>query len=477
MSQDFDTFVVFAEMRTGSNFLEANLNAFDGISCHGEAFNPHFIGYPNRDDLLGITQTMREEEPQVLLAAIRQDPSGLAGFRYFHDHDPRVLDLLLQDPRCAKIVLTRNPLDSYVSWKIARETGQWKLTNVKRRKEAQATFDAEEFAAHVDALQQFQIHIMGQLQRSGQSAFYLAYEDLQDVSVMNGLARWLGVSDQLEALDDSLKRQNPAPVTDKVVNTDEMIKALSGMDRFNLTRTPNFEPRRGPAVPTYVAATKAPLLFLPVKGGPDQQVQHWMAELDGIEIADLATKMNQKQLRHWMQTHTGFRSFTVVRHPLARAHTVFCEKILNKGPQAFLKIRNTLRRKFNLPLPEQTPDGSYDRSQHRAAFEAFLKFLKLNLAGQTSIRVDACWASQAQAISGFSEFSAPDLVLREDEMAADLAMVAQKMGLPARGVPRAASDQPYELSEIYDAELETLCMSIYQRDYLMFGFGPWAHIG
>ncbi|MEL7131520.1 MAG: nodulation protein NodH, partial [Pseudomonadota bacterium] len=45
----FDYFVVFAEMRTGSNFLEANLNALDGLSCYGEAFNPGFIGYPKKD--------------------------------------------------------------------------------------------------------------------------------------------------------------------------------------------------------------------------------------------------------------------------------------------------------------------------------------------------------------------------------------------------------------------------------------------
>ncbi|MEL7089565.1 MAG: nodulation protein NodH, partial [Planctomycetota bacterium] len=52
----FDYFVVFAEMRTGSNFLETNLNAFDGLACHGEAFNPHFLGYPDREQLLGLTQ-------------------------------------------------------------------------------------------------------------------------------------------------------------------------------------------------------------------------------------------------------------------------------------------------------------------------------------------------------------------------------------------------------------------------------------
>ena len=85
----FDSFVVFAEMRTGSNFLEANLNAFDGITCHGEAFNPHFIGYPNSGDILGITQEERDRDPLRLLNQIRMaTPGGIGGFRYFHDPDP-----------------------------------------------------------------------------------------------------------------------------------------------------------------------------------------------------------------------------------------------------------------------------------------------------------------------------------------------------------------------------------------------------
>ena len=42
-------------MRTGSNLLEANLNALEGVTCHGEAFNPHFIGRLKSDSLLDIT--------------------------------------------------------------------------------------------------------------------------------------------------------------------------------------------------------------------------------------------------------------------------------------------------------------------------------------------------------------------------------------------------------------------------------------
>lgn len=86
MSGPFDYFVLFAEMRTGSNFLESNLNALGDVACFGEAFNPHFIGYPNRAEILGITREERDAAPEKLIAAIRDVPGTLGGFRYFHDH-------------------------------------------------------------------------------------------------------------------------------------------------------------------------------------------------------------------------------------------------------------------------------------------------------------------------------------------------------------------------------------------------------
>ena len=471
---DFDYFVVFAEMRTGSNFLETNLNALDGVACRGEAFNPHFIGYPNRDEILGLSREARDEDPQRLIAAIRDEPGALGGFRYFHDHDPRVLDTMLDDPRCAKIVLTRNPLDSYVSWKIAQETGQWKLTDVKRRKAARAKFDAEEFARHVEALQTFQLLLLNRLQTSGQTAFYVAYEDLQDLAVMNGLAQWLGVSARLDKLDQSLKPQNPAPITDKVTNPKAMATALAGLDRFNLTRTPNFEPRRGPSVPSYLAAADTPLLYMPLRGGPEDEVAAWLAALDGVKAAALPGKMTQKDLRQWKRRHPGHRSFTVLRHPVARAHHVFCTKILDDGPGSFRQIRDTLRRKFKLPIPKAAPGDGYGAEEHRAGFEGFLDFVKMNLAGQTAIRVDSAWGTQAQALAGFAEFVLPDLVLREDELPELLPDLARRVGHAAPPLPPLpAADSPVALEAIYDAALEERVADVYQRDYMMFGFGPW----
>ena len=475
MSQQFHSFVVFAEMRTGSNFLETNLNAFDSIRCHGEAFNPHFLGYPSNDPILGVDLVTRDADPKVLVKAIENDPSGIGGFRYFHDHDPRVFDQIIADKGCAKIILTRNPVESYVSWKIAQATGQWKLTDVKARKSGQAVFDAGEFERHLDALQQFQITLLNRLQVTGQTAFYVAYEDLQSVDVMNGIAQFLGVNETLEGLDTSLKKQNPSPISAKVRNYEDMLVSLAGMDRFDLTRTPNFEPRRGPNVPSYIAAAEAPLLYLPLRSGPQEQVLRWLADVDEAAETDLHTKMNQKELRQWKRGHPGHRSFTVLRHPVARAHDAFCRHILGIGPSSYKQLRTTLIKRYKLPLPVGGPDSSYDTSTHRVAFAAFLSFLKANLAGQTAIRVDPAWCTQSQALAGFAELCPPDRIIREDMLAQELAELAQAAGVDRRPVLAVAQpDQPFALADIYDDEIEALAADAYHRDYVMFGFSRWA---
>lgn len=470
----FEYFAILAEMRTGSNLLETHLNSFEGVTCYGEAFNPEFIGYPKQDTVLGLTRAERDRDPLRLLSLIKREPGTLAGFRYFHDHDPRVLDFVLEDESCAKIILTRNPLESYVSWKIAQATNQWKLTNVQKRKSAQAVFDTDEFTTHVTTLQTFQVRVLNRLQVSGQTPFYLAYEDLQSLDVINGLARWLGIGAQLEHLSKNLKRQNPEPLSDKVTNPVEMAAAVAKLDQFNLARTPNFEPRRGAAVPSYVAARTAPLLFLPIKGGPTHQIETWLAALDDGSVDDLRRDMNQKDMRAWMRTHSGHRKFTILQHPLDRAYRVFCTKILPSGPNTFKEIRRNLRKNFGLPIPDEMPDSQYSVTDHRAAFSVFLDFVKANLSGQTAVRVDPHWATQTQTLQGFGDFVLPDMVIRAEEAGVELPALVSKLGHPAKAVPDiAAPDAPYGLGEIYDDALEAQIADVYKRDYVMLGFGPW----
>ena len=191
-------------------------------------------------------------------------------------------------------------------------------------------------------------------------------------------------------------------------------------------------------------------------------------------LLNLPTGFTQKSLRDWKRSLPGHRAFTVVRHPVARAHAAYCDKILPTGQGSYTGIRKTLTQQFKIGMPSKLPDESYDAEAHRAAFLGFLQFVKSNLGGQTSIRVDSHWATQANALQGFAHFATPDLVLREDRLEDDLAMLAAQIGkqvMPELGLtdPHAA-----HLSKIYDADIEGLVAEVYQRDYDTFGFSNYA---
>lgn len=472
MTHAFDYFVVFAEMRTGSNFLEENLNRYPDIECYGEVFNPHFLAYPDKDELFGYTHADRESDPFQVLNAIKTKSNGIGGFRFFHDHDGRILEKCLDDPKCGKVILTRNPVDSFVSWKIASATGQWKLTNATHQKSEKIHFDIGEFEDHMAKLQSFQIELLNRLQMTGQTAFYVAYEDVQNIEVMNGLAKFLGSKTELDGLSKKLKKQNPSPMSDKVANFDDMVQGLARLDRFNLSRTPNFEPRRGANLPSYTLAQKAPLLFMPIKCGPTHVVKSWMADLDQVDMSNLRSNLSQKEVRQWKRQNKGHRSFTVVRHPVARAYDAFCRHIFHVGPGSYKDLRATLRKVHNLPVPEGTPGDNFTLADMRAAFLSFLKFVKANLSGQTAVRVDTAWASQAHFVQGLSEFASPDLILRETNLADELIMLSTLVGYSSADLREDPVNYRFTLEEVYNEEIEAAVRDVYQKDYLTFGFYP-----
>lgn len=471
---NFKYFVIFAEMRTGSNFLEASINSFDDLHCYGEVYNPSFVGHHNKSDLFGIDQKAREAQPLSLINKMIEKTEGLPGFRFFNDHDPRVMAHVLADPNCGKIILTRNPLESYVSWKIAQETGQWRLSDVRQRKASMIDFDKDEFLDQLDQKRAFQLDILKALQTSGQTAFYIAYEDIGETEVLNGLARYLGSKEQIDGAAKSTKKQNPSGLEDKVNNYEEMVAQLASADHFALSNTPNFEPRRGPGVPGFVAGNKTPLLYIPIKTGPYQRVLEWLISLEGGTSSDLITGFSQKDLRQWKKQRPGYRAFTVLRHPLARAHHVFSNYILPKGQPNFEEPRRILRNKYGVDIPKDGNLDGYSLEDHKAAFGKFLTFLKGNLAGQTSIRVDAVWATQSSLLEGAAIVALPDIIIREHELAKQLERLAQDVGSEPMILQSPSQDAPYTLAQIYDADLEKRCFQAYRRDYLSFGFSDWS---
>lgn len=467
MTRSFNYFVIFADMRTGSNLLEASLNSFEGIECHGEAFNPAFIGYPKRDDLLGITAKERDKHPVKLIRTIKNKSDGIGGFRLFHNHDARAAEHCLNDPACAKIILSRNPVESYVSLKIARATDQWKLTSHSKRKSAQISFDAAEFEKMLDGQRTFRAHIQHHLQTTGQTGFYISYPDLQNPDVINGLARFLGVETPKEQIQTNIKKQNPGHLSEKVLNFEEMEEALARSDFFELTELPGYEPARGANVPSCVTIDTPSRVYMPLRGMDHSAIETAMAQQNPDDAP--TRDYNQKTLREWKKDHPGHVSFTVVSHPVERAHTTFCRNILNIGEDTFTEIRDILRRQHDLPIPVGAPGEGWDIEQHRAAFIAFMDFVHSNLTGQTALRAENTWASQTSLLEGISSFAFPDHILRSNNLSEGLAMVlGQNVSLT-----RPDADQPFSLAKIYNGKVESAVKACYKKDYINFGFPRW----
>lgn len=462
----FSKFILLAEMRTGSNFLEMNLNKIEGLTCLGEAFNPYFIGEPGWSELCGMNMEQRDKDPDALLDRIFEQP-GVPGFRFFHEHDRRILDRCLEDRDCAKIILTRNPVECYVSWRAARYTDIWRLTNTKFAVDHKVDFRPDQFQEFVQGIADFQSEVAGVLKRTAQTAFHLTYDDLRNLDVLNGLAEWLGVPGRLGGLDRTLKKQALDPLEDRVSNPEVLRGAMQDMDPFGLTTIPNLEPLRGPIVPSWVAPARSGLLYQPLQGGPVPAVQAWLEALDG---APLARGFTRNKLRRWYMDHPGHRSFTVLRHPVARAHAAFCELILPVDVPGFSGTREILRMFQDVAIPPDAPGADYN---HAKGFRSFLSFLKRNLAAQTGLKVEDTWASQLHTLQGFAALKTPDLVLREDDLAEGLSRLAQQVGVDAPPVPEVTDPHAARLAEIYDDGMEKLCRKIYQKDYEGFGFGPW----
>ncbi|WP_408592992.1 hypothetical protein ACIPCF_00890 [Paracoccus marcusii] len=461
MTVPFRRFVIFAEMRTGSNLLEATLNALRGVTCFGEAFNPYMMGWPDKDELQGVTRAQREADPMVLLDRLFDRPGHLPGFRYFHDHDPRVFDAIMHDPECAKIVLTRNPLDSYVSTQLARETNQWKLNETETPIPAAITYDGPEFRDTIAAVERFQLRVMHRLQVTGQTAFWLGYEDLRDPEVMTGLVHWLGRTDiaRVEPASDQVP-QNPRELADKVRNFDEMQADLAQIDPFMLRRIPNFEPRRGPSVPSFSAVEAGQgLIFMPVRCGPGDAVRDWMATLGAV-----SGDFTQTSLRQWKRQHPGHRSFAVLRHPLHRAWTAFRQLLTDSRPE----LRQLMRDVHRMALPSDAALAGMDRQAQLELFAQFLAFLKRNLNGQTTLPTHAGWASQSEVIAGFSRVASPDMLIREDRIADELPTLARAAGIDdARLGGLKVQPMPDFLR---DKALLQAARQAYLRDYIAFGF-------
>ncbi|MEM9196625.1 MAG: hypothetical protein AAGD12_02125 [Pseudomonadota bacterium] len=469
-------FAIIAAMRTGSNLLQRTLAQFPDLLCHGELFNPSFVGQPGRSDFEGLSLAARNAEPLALIERmIARSGPQLPGFRIFDDHDPRVLAHVAQDPGCARILLDRDAVESFVSLLIARETGQWMLTSRGKRKSAQVHVDAGALAAFRTAREQARTDFLRQMREAGCSAFHLRFEELGELALINGLGRFLGSAHQLSRISPTLHRQNPGPLAAHVSNPEVLERQ---------EKEPQAEPVR-PMLRGVRLAPAARLLFVPIPGAHEDCLVHWFAGLaaeGGGQPPALRAMLTQREVEAGLRQGAIRLAVTATRHPMARLYDVFMSRFVRPRGRGFPRIRSALVRMHGLTLPDTELANSadraglaalgYDLAAHRRSFEVFLDFLALNLAGRSTIRIDPLWMPQVAHLAQISGWLPMRRVLGPD-LAGDAARLRAELGLIGSETALAAPPDPlFPLAETWTPELGARVAQLYADDHRLLGYDP-----
>ncbi|GIX15787.1 MAG: hypothetical protein KatS3mg118_3746 [Paracoccaceae bacterium] len=447
-------FAIVATMRTGSNLLQRSLNQFPDLICHGELFNPAFVGGPGQDSFHGITREDRDRDPLALIERMIGVAGGrIPGFRIFDDHDARVLAHIAADPACARVVLTRPAEESFVSLLIAQKTGQWLLTDPDRRRSARVTVDPDALAAWAARVAGFHDRFARMMRSAGQTAFAIRHDELKDLALINGLAAHLGSAHRLERIAPTLVRQNPGPLSAHVTNPEALTAA-----------TPRAE--RVPRVDARGLLLAGGVVLAPLPGVAAGPARRWLEAAAGPVRSGLSRARLQAEAR---KGRIG-SVVALTRHPFARIHAAFRDCIAWPDGKGFPRIRAALVRDHGLALPG--PDRAGDIAAHRAAFAAFLSFLEDNLAGRSTIRIDPVWAPQVDCLRALAAVLPVTLVLRPGQGAEAgrfLRRVHRLGQADDRLLDAGGPGRLVDAAEIWTPELGRAVARLYPDDHALVG--------
>lgn len=225
-------FVLIGMMRSGSNLLERQLGLLPDVRCHGELYNPAFVGL---DVAQGKEQAGYKRDS---IEARNADPMGLLtkldaacdrpvmGLRLFLDHSEPMTARLLYDKSVKKIVLSRNLLESYVSLLIAQKTDQWISTKEAVKPSDPVEVDVPKFINYALRQSLFYNDILTVLHQTGQDYRMVDYTGLNDLALLNKLAKFIGSKHQALQVEEPLKKQNPGTLAEKVIDYPKVVEAL-----------------------------------------------------------------------------------------------------------------------------------------------------------------------------------------------------------------------------------------------------------
>lgn len=199
---DITRFVIFSFPRTRSSLLCHHLDSHPQIICHCEVFHQDAIylntGYHEALGLAGPEDTNgRDRDAFGFVDCLyRTDLSGSAraiGFKMFPDHNPAIRAELAADPSVSKVLLTRNPLYAFASWKIAIAEAQWTTFTMEGHGEKSTEVDADEFLAWHDRNARYFEEIREACKRAQSGWLEVASVDVPSGAAFANVTQWLGL--------------------------------------------------------------------------------------------------------------------------------------------------------------------------------------------------------------------------------------------------------------------------------------------
>jgi hypothetical protein len=233
------TFLMVGMMRSGSNLLERQLGLLPDIRCHGELFNPGFVGFAPKapEAQAGFTREGTKARDADELAFLEKVDAAcdrpIMGLRLFLDHSPQMTARLLYDPDVKKIVLSRNLLESYVSLAIARETNVWLTTEEASRPPEPIKVEVPKLINYALRQSLYYNDILSVLHHTGQAYRMIDYSEIKDLARLNDIAAFVGSGARMGKIDEPIKKQNIGTLAEKIIDFPKLQEELK---RRNMAR-------------------------------------------------------------------------------------------------------------------------------------------------------------------------------------------------------------------------------------------------
>jgi hypothetical protein len=225
-------FLLVGMMRSGSNFLERQLNLLPDVRCHGELFNPAFVGLGHeaagrppgyaRED----TGPRNADEDAFIAKVDQACDRRVVGLRLFLDHSPQMTARLLYDPGVAKVVLSRNLLEAYISLETARDTGVWLTTEAAKAPPKPVKVDINKLVTFALRQSLYYNDVQTVLHQTGQSYLQVDYNEIKNLAKLNQIARFVGSKHEFKNVSEPIQKQNPGSLEEHILDFPKLVEEL-----------------------------------------------------------------------------------------------------------------------------------------------------------------------------------------------------------------------------------------------------------